>query len=69
MHLVLTDLVMPRMSGEELARHVARISPLTKVLCMSGYARESEVASQLPLLAKPFTPDELASKVREVLDG
>jgi PAS domain S-box-containing protein len=71
--LLLTDLVMPRMGGAELAEHVSRIHPATKVLFMSGYSEHPALPSiQLgpgaPFLAKPFRPDALLRKVREVLD-
>jgi PAS domain S-box-containing protein len=70
--LMVTDLVMPVMGGRELAREFAAIRPDTKVLFMSGYTEESASRSNpLPpgaaFLSKPFTPDLLASKVRETL--
>jgi PAS domain S-box-containing protein len=72
--LVLTDLVMPRMSGRDLARRVAELQPETAVLLVSGYAGDT-VTAEGPLepgtafLEKPFTGAELAAKVREVLDS
>jgi PAS domain S-box-containing protein len=72
--LVVTDLVMPRMSGRDLARRVAELRPETAVLLVSGYAGDT-VTSEGPLepgtafLEKPFTGAELAAKVREVLDA
>ena len=71
--LVLTDVVMPGMSGPELAEQlVGRLGP-TRVLFMSGYtdagSRRSPVAPILPLLQKPFTPEGLAGKVRELLEA
>jgi signal transduction histidine kinase/ActR/RegA family two-component response regulator len=73
-HLLLTDVVMPEMSGAELASRLSAIRPGLKVLYMSGY---TESANKLPsellpgalLLLKPFTPDELAHKIREALDA
>jgi len=64
-HLLLADVVMPLMRGPELARRVQALSPQTKVLLMSG----SSVcdASGYPFIAKPFTPDALAARVRHVL--
>jgi CheY-like chemotaxis protein len=70
--LVLTDLVMPRLSGRKLVEGLTRARGALPVLLMSGYAADA-VASQglLPpdarLLHKPFTPDELALAIGEVL--
>ena len=72
-HLLLTDLVMPRMGGRELAGAVAASRPGTRVLFMSGYTDDVLVhqgveSSAADFLHKPFTLDALARKVREVLD-
>ena len=64
-HLLLVDVVMPRMKGTELADRLKTLSPQTKVLLMSGYA-VSGVAGHA-LIAKPFTADQLAERVREML--
>jgi PAS domain S-box-containing protein len=73
-HLLLTDVVMPEMSGRELAGHLTPLHPETKVLYMSGYADTAVVHNGLlapgtALLQKPFTAQALTRKVREVLDG
>ena len=72
--LLLTDMRMPHMSGVELARHATRDRPHLRVLCMSGYSddpalQESVEGERIAFLQKPFTPDSLARKVREVLDS
>ena len=70
--LLLTDVIMPNMSGRELATRLLRVAPGLKVLYMSGYTAD-EVASKgvsgrLNMLRKPFDADTLAQRVREVLD-
>ena len=70
-HLVLTDVVMPHMNGRELAEHLQRTQPETRLIFMSGYTEDPMVnrLGQLPVfLAKPFTPGALTTKIREVLD-
>jgi PAS domain S-box-containing protein len=72
-HLVLSDVVMPGMSGRELARRVMLIHPKIKVLYMSGYTDHAIVhrgflKEGVDYVQKPFTVDGLARKVREVLD-
>jgi len=72
--LLLTDLVMPHMSGSELADRIRAIYPHTKTLFTSAFS-ESAIHHQgvlsegVTILQKPFTPTGLANKVREVLDG
>lgn len=72
-HLLLTDTVMPKMSGSELAAEIASRRPATKVLFMSGYTDDAIVRGVISggtaFLQKPFTPDTLIRKVREALEG
>jgi two-component system cell cycle sensor histidine kinase/response regulator CckA len=66
--LVITDLVMPAMSGRELTEHIHQISPQTRVLCTSGFVRPShENGDDSIYLQKPFTSQELLLKVKNVL--
>jgi two-component system, cell cycle sensor histidine kinase and response regulator CckA len=68
-HLLLSDMVMPEMSGSALARQILPLRPETVVLFMSGYADyPAEQATGAGLLQKPFTPDALARAVRGALD-
>ena len=73
-HLVITDVVMPKMSGRQVVEHIRRMRPDVKTLYMSGYtddaiAHHQIAESGVPFLAKPFSPDALTAKVREVLDA
>jgi two-component system, cell cycle sensor histidine kinase and response regulator CckA len=65
--LLLTDVVMPLMRGTELAQRVLAIAPSVKVLLMSAYKVAEIAASGHPFLAKPFTPEALLGRVREIL--
>jgi nitrogen-specific signal transduction histidine kinase/CheY-like chemotaxis protein len=71
--LVLTDVVMPRMKGPELASRIAEISPETPILYMSGYVDNQALSTQLAdrpdaLLRKPFSAADLCERVRKSLD-
>jgi two-component system cell cycle sensor histidine kinase/response regulator CckA len=65
--LVLTDLVMPSMSGRELVDHIHQLYPAIRVLCTSGYVRPSGQESEAAFLPKPFTTRDLLLKVKQVL--
>jgi CheY-like chemotaxis protein len=72
--LVLTDVIMPQMSGKALCDQIKSQIPHTKVLLMSGYtddalAHHGVLDEGLSFLEKPFSPLQLTRKVREVLDA
>ncbi len=72
-HLLLTDLVMPKMGGKELAEQMIHLIPGIKVLLTSGYTdsmmiHHNWLNPNIAFLEKPFTPSALTRKVREVLD-
>ncbi|HVU00423.1 MAG TPA: ATP-binding protein [Polyangiaceae bacterium] len=72
--LLLTDVVLPRMSGRQIAERLRRIRPTLKVLFMSGYTDDAVLQHGVletgaAYLQKPLTPKALARKVRQVIDG
>ena len=73
-HMLMTDVVMPQMSGRQLAEKLTSISPQLKVLYMSGYTddaivRHGLLEASLSFIQKPFDAATAARKVREVLDS
>ncbi len=73
-HLLLTDVIMPEMSGPEVASKVAALRPGIRVLYMSGYTDDAVlhhgiVSQDMSFIQKPFSPLALRKKIREVLEG
>jgi two-component system cell cycle sensor histidine kinase/response regulator CckA len=71
--LLLSDITMPRMDGITLARRFRKMFPNAKIILMSGYTDEQDLLQAIPdpsigFLPKPFSLQELAEKVREMLD-
>jgi CheY-like chemotaxis protein len=72
--LLFTDVIMPGMSGRDLAEHIRQRDPALKLLYTTGYARNAIVQNGIldrgtNLLTKPFSVEELATKVRRILDA
>ena len=73
-HLMMTDVVMPGMSGRELADRVAEMYPEIKVLYMSGYTDNARgqhgvLDPKIPFIEKPFSVESVLQRVRETLDS
>jgi len=73
-HLVLTDIVMPRMDGKQLVGRISHARPGVRVMYMSGYTEnailhQGEIDPGTSFLQKPFGPEELAAKLRKALDA
>ena len=73
-HLLMTDVVMPGMSGPELARHITSTRPGLRILFISGHTNDDLGLQEVlgpgrAFLQKPLTPDHLAARVREILDS
>jgi FixJ family two-component response regulator len=71
--MLLTDVIMPRLSGNDLARQLGQVRLGLKVLYISGYTgdsiiRREVVESGVAFVQKPFSPNVLLRRVREVLD-
>jgi len=72
--LLMTDVVMPQMGGRELSERFTQIYPHMRILFTSGYTddaivRHGVIEADTNFIQKPFTPDDLARKVRKILDG
>lgn len=73
-HLLMTDVVMPEMNGRDLAKNILALHPNLKRLFMSGYtanviAHHGVLDEGVNFIQKPFSKQDLAIKIREVLDG
>jgi DNA-binding NtrC family response regulator len=71
--LLVTDVVMPRLGGRELARRLTALRPTTKVLYTSGYAENAlavggVLGADIEFMQKPYSLDALAARIRRVLE-
>jgi signal transduction histidine kinase/CheY-like chemotaxis protein len=67
--LLITDMVMPTMSGRELVEHAQRLSPHTRIMCTSGFVRPSGESDDAIYLQKPYTSQDLLVKVKSALSN
>ena len=72
--LLITDVVMPEMNGQELAKNLLALHPKLRIIYMSGYsgnviARHGVLDEGVNFIQKPFSMQDFAAKVREVLDS
>ena len=72
-HLLLTDVVMPNLSGKDLSLEIKKLRPNIKICFMSGYTNNAIVHHGIldqntNFIQKPFTPDDLLKKIRSILD-
>lgn len=65
--LIISDVVMPEMTGPELVREIQRVSPAMHAVLMSAFARTEDLPPDVPLLHKPFSAADLLSTVERVL--
>ncbi|MFA6434164.1 MAG: response regulator [Elusimicrobiales bacterium] len=66
--LLLSDIILPEISGQELFKRIATLRPKIKVLLMSGYMDDALLNVDSPFLQKPFSGEALIRKIRETLD-
>jgi CheY-like chemotaxis protein len=69
LHLLITDIIMPQMTGTELAARFVKLVPNAPVLYISGYAGDAPPGAAGQVLQKPFTNEELLERVRRLLDA
>jgi len=67
--LLLTDIIMPKINGKELAEQLLKLIPSIKILYMSGYTDSTIINNKFNFIQKPLTPTSILKKIREVLDS